>query len=147
MSPMPNLDKLSKSSPAASLIGWGTNGRAAKRTSFKQRKSLEMRKEEMKNIRTSHPLKIPVIVEKYYKEVQLPPLEKEKYLVPPEISMSQFVAVIRNRMNLSPTQTLYLIVNNKSLANMSKTMAEIYREERDEDGFLYMVYASQEMFG
>lgn len=42
-------------------------------------------------------------------------------------------------MHLSATQAFYLIVNNKSLANMSKTMAEIYREERDEDGFLYMV--------
>ena len=54
---------------------------------------------------------------------------------------------VRNRMSLSSTQAFYLIVNNKSLASMSMTMAEVYKEEKDEDGFLYMVYASQEMFG
>ena len=33
------------------------------------------------------------------------------------------------------------------MANMTKTMAEIYKENKDEDGFLYVTYASQEMFG
>lgn len=53
----------------------------------------------------------------------------------------------RNRMQLSSTQAFYLIVNNKSMANMTKSLAEIYRENKDEDGFLYVTYASQEMFG
>uniref|UniRef100_A0A8B9IV70 Microtubule-associated proteins 1A/1B light chain 3C n=1 Tax=Amazona collaria TaxID=241587 RepID=A0A8B9IV70_9PSIT len=51
---------------------------------------------------------------------------------------------IRSRMALTATQAFYLLVNNKSLATMSLTMAEVYRDYKDEDGFVYMTYASQE---
>lgn len=54
---------------------------------------------------------------------------------------------LRNRMALLPTQAFYLLINNKGLGSMSLTMAQVYKEQQDEDGFLYMTYASQEMFG
>lgn len=50
-------------------------------------------------------------------------------------------------MRLGPNQAFYLLINNKNLASMSKTIAEVYLENKDEDGFLYVTYASQEMFG
>lgn len=54
---------------------------------------------------------------------------------------------LRNRMTLMPSQAFYLLINNSGIASMSLTMAQLYKDHKDEDGFLYMTYASQEMFG
>ncbi|XP_071995615.1 microtubule-associated protein 1 light chain 3 gamma [Engystomops pustulosus] len=114
---------------------------------FKQRKDLDKRKSEVIGIKAKFPTKVPVIVERYSKEKYLPRLNKTKFLVPRDISMSQFVNIIRNRMDLCATQAFYILVNEQNLVSMSLTMSELYREHKDEDGFLYMTYASQEMFG
>ncbi|XP_051769193.1 microtubule-associated proteins 1A/1B light chain 3C isoform X1 [Ctenopharyngodon idella] len=118
---------------------------------FKQRKSLDhgsaTRKHEVAGIRTKFPTKIPVIIERYQREKYLPPLDKTKFLVPQELTMTQFVTIIRNRMTLMPNQAFYLLINNSGIASMSVTMAQLYKDHKDEDGFLYMTYASQEMFG
>lgn len=110
-------------------------------------KTAVTRKEEVANIRAKFPTKIPVIVERYAKESTLPVLDKTKFLVPQELTMSQFVTIIRNRMQLHSTMSFYLLVNNKSLVSLSRTLAEVYRECHDDDGFLYVTYASQEVFG
>lgn len=92
-------------------------------------------------------LHFQIIVERYYKETDLPVLDKKKFLVPQELTMSQFISIIRSRMKLTSNRALFFLVNNRSLVALSKSLAEIYAENRDEDGFLYIYYASQEVFG
>ncbi|XP_074861369.1 microtubule-associated protein 1 light chain 3 gamma-like [Carettochelys insculpta] len=123
-------------------------GRQEPRAPFKQRKCFAVRKSEVAAVRSKFPNKLPVILERYPKEKMLPALDRTKFLVPQELTMGQFVTIIRNRMSLSSTQSFYLLVDgSRSLVSMSLTMAEVYTLNRDEDGFLYMTYASQEMFG
>lgn len=50
-------------------------------------------------------------------------------------------------MKIPPSKALFFLVNNRSLVALSKSLAEIYAENRDDDGFLYIYYASQEVFG
>ncbi|KAL4641366.1 microtubule-associated proteins 1A/1B light chain 3C-like [Arapaima gigas] len=114
---------------------------------FKQRKSFANRTHEVAVIRNKFPAKVPVILERYQREKFLPLLEKTKFLVPEELTMTQFVSVLRNRLCLSPRHAFYVLINNRGIASMSLTLAELYRDHRDEDGFLYMTYASQEAFG
>ncbi|EHH50886.1 hypothetical protein EGM_01781, partial [Macaca fascicularis] len=116
--------------------------------SFKQRENLIVtatRQEEIAGIWAKFPNKVPVIVERY-PQTFLPLLDKNNRCTPNSMH-SPFFSPVRSRMVLRASEAFYLLVNNKSLVSTSVTMAEIYRDYKDEDGFVYMTYASQETFG
>lgn len=115
--------------------------------SFKKQKTIAERKLEVETIRTKYPNKVPVIVESSDKEKELPELDKTKFLLPQELTIAQFVSLIRNRMLISSSQTFFLFVNKKTMVSMSTTLLDLYTKEKDEDGFLYFTYASQDAFG
>ncbi|XP_077143669.1 microtubule-associated protein 1 light chain 3 alpha-like isoform X1 [Ranitomeya variabilis] len=102
---------------------------------------------EVNRVKIRYPCKIPVIVERSHREKVLPPLQKVKFLVPPEITMGQFVSMIRCRLSLPPSHSLCVMINERQMACLSMTMLEAYTGQRDQDGFLYVSYRSHEVFG
>ncbi|XP_051513886.1 microtubule-associated proteins 1A/1B light chain 3C-like isoform X1 [Myxocyprinus asiaticus] len=114
---------------------------------FKQRKCLATRKDEVCTIRSKFPNKLPVIVERYIREKKLPLLDKTKFLVPFELTLGQFLSLLRSKIALEASQALYLLISGKNMSCLSANMGEVYSQYRDPDGFLYITYASQDMFG
>lgn len=112
---------------------------------FRNKNSLDKRIQESENIRVKYTDRIPIIVEKN-KTSNLPEIDKCKYLVPKDMTMSQFMFVIRKRIKLNPAQALFITVNH-TLVAASQTVGEIYENQKDKDGFLYVVYTSENTFG
>ena len=57
------------------------------------------------------------------------------------------ISLSRRRLHLAESQAFYLIVNRRTIISTSMTLAEVYHTEKDSDGFLYITYAAQEIFG
>ena len=108
-------------------------------------KILEERLEQYKKITESHPNKVPVIVERA-PSAEVPEIDKNKYLVPSDLTVAQFLCLIRKRIKLSNDQALFIYVNG-TLPATSAMFSTIYEEHKDEDGFLYVVYTGESSFG
>lgn len=113
---------------------------------FKKKKTLRERVVESVNIRNKYPDKIPVICER--QGTNIPPIDRSKYLVPSDLTMGQFLYVIRKRLSLDPSLGLFLFIGNDgTLMNGAKLISECYNENKDEDGFLYLKYSGENTFG
>lgn len=119
---------------------------AAKQRSFKEEHPLEKRQAEAARIKEKYPDRIPVIVERAEKSNSIPDIDKKKYLVPADLTVGQFVYVIRKRIKLSPERAIFIFIDNK-LPPSASLMSAVYEEMRDKDGFLYIKYSGENTFG
>ena len=114
---------------------------------FKKSHSLEERKEESKKIMAKYDDRIPIVIFKDEKCKNLQDINKNKFLAPTDLTLAQFLCVIRKRIELDEAQALFIFVDDSTLAVSSQTIGTLYQNHKDEDGFLYMIYCSENVFG
>tara|TARA_A100001011_G_scaffold394642_1_gene487531 strand:- start:1926 stop:2345 length:420 start_codon:yes stop_codon:yes gene_type:complete len=112
---------------------------------FRTTRHFEDRFHECRKIRNKYPDRIPVICQKS-RTSTLTQLQKTKYLVPQDLTSTQFLFIIRKRLTLPSEKGVFLFVNN-ILASSNQTILELYENYKDPDGFLYMFYSDENVFG
>jgi GABA(A) receptor-associated protein len=115
-------------------------------TGFKQQHSFQYRFNESKRIMEKYRDRVPVICEKGVKQPTLPNIDKQKYLIPNDITAGQFIAIIRKRMNLTANEAIFLFIDNKIISSNSN-MKQVYEQSKEPDGFLYVQYSKENVFG
>ena len=64
---------------------------------------------ESTRIRAKYPERVPVIVEKAGQS-DVPDIDKKKYLVPADLTVGQFVYVVRKRIKLGAEKAIFVFV-------------------------------------
>jgi len=112
---------------------------------YKKDHPFEKRATEAARIRDKYPDRIPVICEKDARS-DIPRVDKRKYLIPTDLTVGQFVYVIRKRLSIPAEKAIFIFVNN-TLPPTASLMSAVYEQAKDEDGFLYMMYSGENTFG
>jgi len=114
--------------------------------SFKNKYNLEDRKKESTTIREKYPDRIPVILEKQITS-SLANIDKNKFLVPCDLTAGQFAYVIRRRIKLPPEHGIYIFISKEIIPPHFTLMSTLYKDYKDADGFLYITYTNENTFG
>ena len=117
---------------------------------FKDKFSFEQRKNEASSMIRKYPNRYPVIIEKDPNEKRLPNLDKYRYMVPGEFTIGTILNEVRKRLvkkgGISQQDAIFLFVNKK-IPCTSSLISTIYKENKEEDFYLYITYNGENTFG
>lgn len=113
--------------------------------SFKRDHEFGERVNSSERAMSMYPDRVPVILERS-ESANMPAVDKVKYLVPRDITVGEFVYIIRKRIKLEPERALFVFIH-KILPPTSQSIGEVYDLHKDKDNFLYVEYRSENTFG
>jgi GABA(A) receptor-associated protein len=115
---------------------------------FIDRFSFFERSSESSRIMKKYTDRIPIICEKNLRDVRTPSIDKHKYLVPFNITVGQFMYVIRKRLRILKEDAIFLFIGDKNvIVPIHMSMDQVYDQFKNKDGFLYIIYSKENVFG
>ena len=111
-------------------------------SSFKKQKIEKRMNISSKIITQYNNFRIPIIVD-CQKGLFI---NKNKFIVPNDITVSQFLYILKKRIITNECKSVYLLCNNKMLI-MTNTLLNVYSEYKNDDGFLYIYIIEENTFG
>lgn len=92
--------------------------------------------------------RIPIIIQKDYREKNIEEASNIKYLSSYDMTFSQVMLVLRKKIkNIDSSLAIYLFTENGVIINSQELVSTLYDKHKDEDGFLYIFYTGENTFG
>lgn len=102
---------------------------------------------EAARVMAKYPEKVPVVVIRARgARTTIPELKKWKYVVPRDLTMGQFMYLLRRHMTLPPEEALFLFVGN-TLVPGGERIVDVWARYRSDDGALHVIYSGESAFG
>ena len=93
------------------------------------------------------PILYQLLLKKNDNDKILQDIDKEKYLIPKNLNVGEVISIIRRRISLDSKQAIFVFMGNGILVPISHDINTIYQTHKDPDGFLYLVYTTENTFG
>jgi|LakMenE01Jun11ns_1017448.scaffolds.fasta_scaffold9462411_2 hypothetical protein len=100
-------------------------------------------------IKSIHPDKIPVIIDRGSQET--PKLKKNKFLISKDKTLGELIIILKkfiitNDSRFNEKQAIFLFING-NIYSSSKTVNEIYETVKPDDLYLKIIYSVENCFG
>lgn len=113
--------------------------------SYRENNSFEKRVEETRIIKSKYPNRIPILVESPDLK-----LRKNKFLIPNDLSVGEFLLCLRKYLSKNESQGIFLFIGEKSKVYSNQLLfSEIIKEPNvlGSDGFLSCIIKIENVFG
>ena len=104
--------------------------------------STDAKRKEYEKIKLEFPHHTPVIV---FAPDELK-LNKHKFLIQKDMTVGQFMYILRSRITIHENDAIFLFVNN-SMVSVSQLISIVYKEHKSECGFVYFHLQKESTFG
>ena len=101
--------------------------------------------EKISRLMTKYPDRVPVIIQKHGKSKCLS-LSNNKFLVPKNFTISQFLILIRKRLKIDESIAIFIFIDN-ILPQLNNNIEKTWVDYKSNDNVLYMEYATENTFG
>lgn len=107
--------------------------------------NMSSRKTLVASLRQKYPDRLPIIVDRA--TTQDPVLPKNKFIIESTCTMGTLIAVIRKHLILPSGSALFFYTDSQIMVPVGALIGDIYKQYRNEDGFLYIIYTLENTFG
>lgn len=94
-----------------------------------------------------YPGRVPVVMVRHESCKPGLRLDRDRYIVPADLTFGQFAYILRKRLTLCSTEALFFFTSSKCLVGPSETVGVLHERHRNEGGYLVVIYTSENCFG